>query len=237
MPIVFVIIIRATLAFFVLLLMARLMGKPHISQLTFFDYATGITIGSIAASMSVDTSVEMISAAVGILVWSGLSIAMEKLVLKNLPARMILQGEPIVVVRNGKLMEEAMARSHYNIDELLAHLRGYQIFDLSKVQEAVLETNGKLSVLIKPEEGAPSRKDLNISTETMGRYPLILMVDGNVAHHRLKNLGLTEDWLKEELKKQGVDDLKKVMVAQLGTSGELYVDVREDWEVNQVGMV
>lgn len=237
MPIVVVIIIRATLAFFVLLIMARLMGKPHISQLTFFDYATGITIGSIAAAMSIDTSVETISAAVGILVWSGLSIALEKLVLKNLPARMILQGEPTVVIRNGKLMEKAMTRAHYNVDELMSQLRGYQIFDLSKVQEAILESNGKLSVLVKPEEGAPTRKDLNISTETMGRYPLVLMVDGNIAHHRLKNLGLTEDWLKEELKKQGVDDLNNVMVAQLGTSGELYVDEREDWEVKQVGMV
>ncbi|MEQ8174628.1 MAG: DUF421 domain-containing protein [Syntrophomonadaceae bacterium] len=232
-----VVLLRATLAFFTLLIMARLMGKTQISQLTFFDYATGITIGSIAASMSIDTNIQTVHAIAGILVWTGLAIAMDALVLKNIPALKIIQGEPTVIIRNGKLMEDAMKRTHYNIEELMAQLRGHRIFDLAMVQEAVLETNGKLSVLTKPEESAPTRKDLHIGTETMGRYPVVLMVDGNIAHHRLDSLGLNEDWLREALKKQGIEDLHNVMVAQLGTSGELYVDVRKDWEVEQSGVV
>jgi uncharacterized membrane protein YcaP (DUF421 family) len=165
------------------------------------------------------------------LVWAGLAIAIDFWVLKSIPARKFIQGEPTVVIRNGKLMEDAMGRIHYNIDELMAQLRSNKVFDLSAVQEAVLETNGKLSVLTKPEESSPTRKDLNVSIATMGRHPLILMVDGNIAHHRLNSLGLNEDWLKEELTKQGIENLNNVMVAQLGTSGELYVDARKDWEL------
>lgn len=231
MPILVVVIFRSVLAFIILLFMARIMGKTQVSQLTFFDYVTGITIGSIAASMSVDTTIQTVSAGAGILVWAGLAIAIDFWVLKSIPARKFIQGEPTVVIRNGKLMEDAMGRIHYNIDELMAQLRSNKVFDLSAVQEAVLETNGKLSVLTKPEESSPTRKDLNVSIATMGRHPLILMVDGNIAHHRLNSLGLNEDWLKEELTKQGIENLNNVMVAQLGTSGELYVDARKDWEL------
>lgn len=237
MPIVVVILFRAFLAFFILLLMARIMGKTQITQLTYFDYVTGITVGSIAAAMSIDTTIETLSAVVGILVWAGLTIAMEKLVLKSVPARKVIQGEPTVVIQNGKLMENAMNRSRYNVDDLMTQLRIKNVFDLSVVEEAVLETNGELSVLTKPEETAPTRKDLNIDTGKMGRQPIVLVVDGNIAHHRLNSIGRNEEWLKEELKKQGIDDLANIMVAQLTSSGELYVDARKDWEVASVGMV
>lgn len=237
MPLVIVVFIRAVLAFFILLLLARLMGKTQVSQLTFFDYVTGITIGSIAASMSIDTTIQTISGVVGLLVWAGLAILMDMVVLKSVPARKIIQGEPTVIIRNGKLMEDAMARCHYNVDELMTQLRGYKIFDLSKVQEAVLETNGKLSVLTKPEASPLTRKDLNMNTAKIGAQPMILVADGNIAHHRLENLGLNEDWLKEQIRKHGVNDLGEVMVAQLGTEGELYVDARNDWEVKRSGTI
>lgn len=232
MPLVGVVVIRSFIAFFVLLLLARLMGKTQISQLSFFDYIVGITVGSIAAVMSVDTTIQAVNCAVALLVWAGLAVAMDSLVLKSLPARKLIEGEPTVVIRNGKLMEEAMARSHYSVSELMTQLRQHQVFDLARVQEAILETDGKLSVLTKPEESSPTRKDLNIGTASMGGEPVILVVDGNIAHHRLKERKLDENWLMEHLKARGVSRVDDVMVAQLGTTGELYVDTRADWETN-----
>lgn len=233
MPLVGVVAIRSFIAFFVLLLLARLMGKTQISQLSFFDYIVGITVGSIAAVLSVDTTIQAVSCTVGLLVWAGLAVAMDSLVLKSIPARKLIEGEPTIIIRSGKLMEEAMARAHYSVSELMTQLRQHQVFDLSQVQEAVLETNGKLSVLTKPAESAPTRKDLNINTASMEGEPVIMVVDGNIAHHRLKEKNLDENWLMVQLKAQGVNRVDDVMVAQLGSSGQLYVDTRADWEANK----
>jgi len=234
LPILLEVVLRSITAFFVLLILARLMGKTQISQLTFFDYVVGITIGSIAAITSTNVNSPIIGGLIALTLWAALALASHALVLKSIPARKLLQGEPTVVIRNGKLMEDSMARSQYNVDELMLQLRQQKVFDLSKVQQAVLETNGKLSVLLKADEAAPTRKDLQIDTSSMGGQPVVLVVGGNIAYHRLKEMKLDENWLMEQLKAQGINRVDEVVVAQLGTSGELYVDTKSDWESDQV---
>lgn len=225
-----IVVFRSGTAFFILLLMARLMGKTQISQLTFFDYVVGITIGSTAAALSIDISINTILAITGILVWSALAIGIDKLVLKSLPARKLIQGKPTIVIQKGKLMEQNMASVHYNVDELIAQLRNQKIFDITQVEEAIIETNGKLSILLKPEYESPNRKDLNINTEKIRHSPCILVVDGQISQNRLASLGLDQTWLEIELRKKGIHNFSEVIVAQLGTNGELYVDRRSDWE-------
>src|SRR5690554_1124758 len=105
MPEIIIIIIRALIAFFLLLLMTRLMGKTQISQLNFFDYIIGITIGSTASTMATEIDTAALAGAISILVWSGLAIVMDRLTLKNIFIRKIIEGEPTVVIKNGKLME------------------------------------------------------------------------------------------------------------------------------------
>lgn len=229
MPEALVVAIRSMFAFFTLLIMARLMGKTEVSQLTYFDYVVGITIGSIAASMSIDTGLMATTAAVGVLVWAGLKIGTELLTLKSNPARKLLEGEPVVVIKNGKLMEDAMARAFYNVDELMIQLRNLKVFDLSQIEEAVLEPNGRLSFQLKSQFQPVTPKDLGLSTSYKGMSH-ILVVDGNIAHSRLAEIGLNEEWLFQQLKNLGVNDISEVMVAQLNTQGELYVDKKSDWE-------
>lgn len=122
-----------------------------------------------------------------------------------------------------------MKRIPYNYDELLSQLRNNKVFDLSKIEEAVLEPNGKLSILLKSQYQPVTPQDLNISTKYQG-MPQTLIVDGHIAQHRLKEIKLTEEWLINELKKFGINDINEVVVAQLNTNGELYIDKRSDWE-------
>lgn len=229
MPEYVVVGVRSFIAFCTLLLMARLMGKTQVSQLTFFDYIVGITIGSITASLSIQTERKMTTVVAGVLIWAVLKILVDYISLKSIPARKILEGEPTVVVKNGKIMEDAMARARYDIEELDAQLRNLKVFDLSQVEEAVLEIDGKLSVLQKSQYQPVTPKDLNIPTKYQG-MPQVLVVDGRIAQHRLKEVGLTEDWLKQQLEGLGVSDISEIMVAQLNTQGKLYVDKKSDWE-------
>lgn len=230
MPVTLITILRSFLAFFLLLLLTRIKGKTQLSQMTYFDYATGITIGAIAATLSVSTSLPIISVTAGLVVWVLLGYLSNLLALNSIPARKLLEGEPTIVIRNGKVMEEAMARARYNLDELMMQLRERKIYDLSKVQEGVLEVNGKLSVLTKPEDSSATKKDLNISTAKVDAEPVILVVDGNIARHRLQALGFSEDWLQEQIHNRGIDNIHNVMVAVLETSGNIYIDARQDWE-------
>lgn len=220
--------LRSGFAFLTLLALTRLMGKTEISQLTFFDYVVGISVGTLAASISIDLNKSMAIGITALVVWSALKIGSGILTLKSIPARKLLEGEPTVVIKNGKLMEEAMARSRYNFDSLQAQLRNNKVFDLSQVEEAVLETNGKLSVLLKSQHQPVTPTDMKISTKYKG-MPQVLVVDGNLAKNRLDEIGLSEEWLYEQLANQGVNDLSEVMVAQLNTSGELYIDKKSDW--------
>lgn len=220
--------LRSGFAFVTLLFLTRLMGKTEVSQLTFFDYVVGISIGTLAASISIDIDKQVLLALTALFVWAGLKILTGITVLKSQPARKLLEGEPTVVIKNGKLMEEAMARVRYNVDSLEAQLRNAKVFDLSQVEEAVLETNGKLSVLLKSQHQPVTPADMKISTKYKG-MPQVLVVDGNLAKNRLDEIGLSEEWLYEQLENQGVNDLSEVMVAQLNTSGELYIDKKSDW--------
>lgn len=229
MPEIIAVVIRAAIAFFLLLLMTRLMGKTQLSQLSFFDYIVGITIGSTASTLATNTETPVVAGVTSILVWSGLALAIDRLTLNNLYVSKIMKGEPIVIIKSGKLMEETMARAHYDLEELMTQLRDRGIFDLSQVEEAILETNGKLSVLVKSQYRPVTPADLHLDTQYEG-MPQILVVDGNIARHRLAELKLDENWLREQLRNLGIHDLSEVMVAQLDTTGKLYVDKRSDWE-------
>lgn len=227
-PEMITVIIRAIVAFFLLLIMTRLMGKTQLSQLNFFDYVVGITIGSTASTLATNMDTPAVAGVTSILVWSGLAIAIDRLTLKNIYIRKIIEGEPSVIIKSGKLMEKAMARANYDLAELMVQLRNKNIFNLSEVEEAVLEPDGQLSVLLKSQYQPVTPQDLNLDTQYKG-MPQVLVVNGNIARHRLTELNLSEDWLLEQLRNLGINDLAEVMVAQLDTSGRLYVDKKSDW--------
>ena len=132
MPEIIAVVIRAAIAFFLLLLMTRLMGKTQLSQLNFFDYVVGITIGSTASTLATNTETPVVAGVTSILVWSGLAMAIDRLTLKNLYASKIIEGEPSVIIKNGKLMEEAMAKA--NIHGELMTRCGNRGFDFSQVR-------------------------------------------------------------------------------------------------------
>ena len=221
------IIFRSALAFFVLLLLTRLMGKKHISQLTFFDYVTGISIGSIAAAISIEHYIKLVEGIVSLLIWSGLTIGAGFLSLLNFSAMKLIDGEPTLVIRNGKILEKNMAKIQYNVEDLLMLLRNRGIFDPSEVEFALLEANGALSVLSKSQYRPVTPNDLKVNTNYVGMVN-ILVVSGKIMKENLSQIGLTEKWLMEQLRLKGVDDPKEVVLATLDTNGNLYIDRKND---------
>jgi uncharacterized membrane protein YcaP (DUF421 family) len=218
--------LRALFAFFFLLLFTRINGREQISQLTYFEYVVGITIGSIAGTLTTTPQDPFGPGLLGMAMWAILPILTGWLVLKSVPARKIIESEPIVVIQDGKIDEEALARQWTNFDDLLLMLRQKDIFNISDVENAVFERNGTLSVQRKSQLNPVTPADINLSTPYQG-LPTTLVQDGVMNENRLKEISLSKDWLLRKLQAEhGVSDISLVSIAQLDTSGNLYVDLK-----------
>lgn len=226
MPEGLVIVVRSTATFFSLLILTRVLGKRQISQLTFFDYVLGITIGSIAASMSIDPELKFTPAWVGLLLWGFWGLVLSSISLYSRKWRKVIDGEPTVVIQNGQILEANLKQLNYNVDDLLMQLRGKGAFLLSDVEFAILEPDGKLSVLKKSQAQPVTPADLQIPTAYKG-LSVELITDGYIVEDNLSQLGLTSAWLREQVKKQG-HDVRDVYYAEIDTQGNLYVDLHDD---------
>lgn len=220
--------LRALFAFLFLLLFTRINGREQISQLTYFEYVVGITIGSIAATLTTTLEDPFWPGLLGMAVWTILPILTGWLVLKSVPVRKIIEGEPIVVIQNGKIDEEALARQRTNYDDFLLMLRQKDVFNIGDVEYAIFERNGTLSVQRKSQLNPVTPADLNLSTSYQG-LPTTLVQDGVIIDNRLQEVSLSKDWLLQKLQvEHGVSDISRVSIAQLDTSGNLYVDLLND---------
>lgn len=137
----------------------------------------------------------------------------------------------VLVIYDGKILEEYLGRMHYNIDDLLMQLRIQNVFDPSEIELGIMEPNGELSIKKKPQFSAVTNQDLNImkpaplASRFTGRQ---LIVDGVVADKELEALGVSKQWLLDQLKLQGVADVSEILVASIKPDGTLYWDKKSD---------
>jgi uncharacterized membrane protein YcaP (DUF421 family) len=226
MPEVLLVLVRGSLAFATLFVLTRMMGKRQVGQLTFFDYVNGITIGSIAASMTVDTTLETTDGLMGLLTWSFWVMLLGLLDVHSKRLRKIIDGEPTVVVQNGHILENNLEQLNYNVDDLRMQLRQKQAFNLADVEFAVVEPNGALSVLLKSQLQPVTPADLNLPTPYRG-LAVELIMDGHVQEANLRQLNLSREWLEQEIAARG-HRVQDVYYAEIDTTGGLYVDLRSD---------
>ena len=218
-------LLRTTLAFIVLLIMARLMGKEQVSQLTFFHYVTGITIGSIAAEIAGQYETPFVDGLIAMIWWAALTLLMSYIALKSKRARVILDDRPTIIMFEGKIIEEAMKKSRLHLDDLNMMLREQSIFSIKDVHYAILETNGNLSVLKKAGLEPATKKDVNAPAPEPKYIPSEIISDGKIVKKNLIELNLTEEWVYEQLKKQGIGKVEQVFYAEIQMDGSLHVDL------------
>ncbi|WP_085522272.1 DUF421 domain-containing protein [Tuberibacillus sp. Marseille-P3662] len=227
MPEPYVILVRSLIAFIVVLTFARLMGKKQISQLTFFDYIVGITIGSITATLAINQNIRIIYGLIGLFVWGILPILFGWLSIRSNIFRKLVEGSPTKLIENGQVLERNLHQAKMSVDDLTTMLREKNAFNLSDVELAVLETNGKVSVMKKANQQPLTPKDMDQTVED-SHEPKILVVDGHLLQENLHQLGYTKEWLLGELQKQGANDFSNVFLAQIDSKGRVYADLYHD---------
>lgn len=218
--------LRTVISFFVMFFLFHIMNKKQIAELTFFNFVTGITMGAIAGKFAIDRT-PIADGITSLVLMSLLTMLLSYISLNSVPARKILAGEPTVVIQNGKILEQNMAKMHYTVHDLLVQLRLKDVFNPGEVEFAILEPNGQLSVLKKSQYQPVNPSDLNLPTSYKG-LASELVVDGKVVDRNLAQNGLSRQWLEEQFKAHGVDKQEDVLLASLGTDGKLYLDKKSD---------
>ena len=204
-------------------MIAKFIGRKLLSGMTFFDFIAGSTMGSIAGGFINHYFKGAPVSVFSLVVMGALLILTEKATLLSLPVRKMLSGEPLIVISNGKIVEENMKKARYNFDNLMSNLRQQGVFDFSTVEFAVLEPNGKLSVLQKSQDRPLTPGDIHLSTAYKG-MPSILIREGKIVDRNLQKNNLDRQWLMHKLHEQGLTGPEEVFVALLQTDGVLYVD-------------
>jgi uncharacterized membrane protein YcaP (DUF421 family) len=218
---------RVALSFIILLALARVLGKKQISQLTFFDYVVGIVIGDMASTMAIDTSIKFLNGIIGLVVYTVLSLVIAFGAIKSFKFRELVESSPSILIKDGKIMEKTLLKHRLTFDDLLNGLREKDAFNLSEVELAMLETNGQISVMKKPDYQALTPKDIGLSVEE-DHAPSLVIIDGSLLEKHLTYLGYTKDWLLAEIKKQGANQFEDVFFAQINSDGRVYVDLYND---------
>lgn len=218
--------LRTLCATAVLFVITKLLGKRQVTQLSVFEYITGITIGSLAAYISLDLESNWYLGLVAVVVWAMVAILFEFLTLKSKRIRDIIDGKGRVLIQGGKILEDNLKKERLTIDELLEELRTNNVFRVADVEFALMEPSGKVNVLLKKEHQPVTPKELGIRTAPEGP-PQTVIMDGKIMDEPLATLGLSRGWLHAELEKLGVA-LENVFLGQVDAFGELYVDLYDD---------
>ncbi len=224
---IFQVFIRNIVSIVILFSLTRFMGKKQISQLTFFDYCIGITIGSIAANFSLDENITYLHGIETLIIWGVLPIFISYFSLKSMFIRRKFEDTPTILIQNGKIIEKNLKKERFNINDLLEELRLKNVFNISDLEFSLLETTGEISIQLKSEKQPLTPSDLNIPVKYKGLCAS-LIIDGKIMYSHLKILKLTETWLKNELKKKKVKSLEQVLFASLDNDKNLYVSLKNN---------
>jgi len=197
-----------------------------ISQMTFFDFTVGIMIGSAAGTAALGPYTASLASGAAVLVTvSGLVILIGYLHIKSFRFRKLVDSEPVVAIERGQIVDKNLAKERFTLDELTALLREKNIFKLADVEFAVLEHDGKLSVLPKSAKQPVKPADMNLSPPYQGLGKDIV-IDGVVMQENLQDANLDREWLLNQLQTYGIDKVEEVFYAGVDDANRLYVSRR-----------
>ena len=201
----------AMLSVVAIFFITKIMGHKQVAQLDFFDYISGITIGSIAAELATELEAPW-KPLVALLVYGAISVMLSFFTQKFPKSRKYINGSPTVLLCGGKLIKENLKKSKLDLSEFLLLCREQGYFDLEEIETAVFEHNGRLSVLPKSASRPVTPTDLKIPvTATTPATELIM--DGRVMKENLQSVGLDEAWLTRELQARGFPSVGKILLA------------------------
>lgn len=205
---------RTILVLVILFFITKMMGKKQISELNFFDYIVGITIGSIAADISLDIEKDMLAGIAALFIYGGISYMISLVSMKSILARRFFIGVPTVLVEKGKIIESGLKKAKIDVNDLLMEARENGYFNLDEIDYALMEVNGNISFLPKEKEKPVTKKDIKIKCSNEG-LTVNAIIDSKYMANNMKAINKDKEWLDHELKVNGYDNYDNILLATI----------------------
>ncbi len=227
--------IRAFVSLLTLFLVTKLLGKKQVSELSLFDYVIGISIGNFAAEMTINLDSQFLNGILAVVVFGLVAYAVSILTMKSIHLRRFFMGRPTILIQDGKLLEDGLKIVKFDINDLLEECRGNGYFDISEIAYAVMEANGRISILPKAEYKTVTLGDLNIKGNKSSLQANVI-IDGHIMQDAIQNMGVSNEWIMHELAVRGkrlenillgtLDNNKKILFYEKNVNAEV-LDVLE----------
>ena len=217
-----ILVIKSALSIIILFLLTKALGKKTINQLNIFDYVIGISIGNIVAEISINPELNFLYGVVAMIVYTIISILTTYITTKSIILRRLISGTPTIIIENGKIIENGLKKSKLDINELLEESRLNGFFDISEIEYAIMEANGRVSFLPKSKYKPIIANDLKIKKGYQGLCSN-LIIDGKIMKKNLIYIKKDINWLKKRLKKMGYDDIENLILVTCNAKEELVI--------------
>ena len=201
--------IELAVGFAALLVMTKILGKMTLSQITPFDFIAALVLGELVGNAVYDKDAKIGTILIAIAIWGALIYIIEWTTQKFPGSRKLLEGEPSIIISNGRLNRKQMKKNRIDINQLQVLLRKENVFSVREVAHALLETDGTMSVIKKPEYETPTLSDMKLPQKSIS-LPVTFIRDGEVDWENLKKAGFNEEWLLKKLDTHRIKNYKDV---------------------------
>jgi len=211
--------VRTSMSVVILFIITKMLGKRQVSQLSLFEYITGISIGNIIGYISLDLDNKWYHGIIALIVWTSISIGVELITLKSKKVRDFVDGKETILAENGQILREKLKKERLTTEEFLEQLRKKNVYRVADVEFAVMEASGEISVMLKKDYQPLSADKLGWRLGK-NKPSATIIIDGNLQPTVLEAAGYSRDWLMHELKRRklGIED---VFLGQIDDEGQL----------------
>ncbi len=218
--------LRAVIIYIFVIMAVRVMGKRQVGELKPHELVITILVSSVASIPLEENAMPLANCLVPILLFISFEIIVSVISLKSLWFRNLIQGRPIFIIRHGRLDQKKLKQLRFTVDDIVDALRQKDIFDIDEVEDAVIETNGSISVLPKAKYKPLTPDDVNISVEEKG-MPITIVMDGKTVNEYFNQDKIRDSEI--ELVMQNVDiPIKKIMLLTIDDNGNTYLIEKEN---------
>lgn len=221
-----IIFVRTVILYFAILISMRIMGKRQLGEMEISEFIVAALIADLAATPLQDIGIPLLNGLVPIIIMFCFEIIIAGLNMRSVKLRKLTYGRPEIIIRNGRIIREAMQKNRFTLDELMQELRAQGLTDTAQVEYAVLETNGQLSIILKSGDQPVTASQMGVVGDDVS-YAHIIINEGRILDNNLKLLGRDRRWLSNELKRQNFRSADEVYILTLSESGRVFCQAKE----------
>ena len=221
-----IIFVRTVILYFAILISMRIMGKRQVGEMEISEFIVAALIADLAATPLQDIGIPLLNGLVPIIIMFCFEIIIAGLNMRSVKLRKLTYGRPEIIIRNGRIIREAMQKNRFTLDELMQELRAQGLTDTAQVEYAVLETNGQLSIILKSGDQPVTASQMGVVGDDVS-YAHIIINEGRILDNNLELLGRDRRWLSNELKRQNFRSADEVYILTLSESGRVFCQAKE----------